>query len=123
VGQAYNQALATYGADQSAQQNENAAQAQAYEQAMNQYQTAYQNSYQDYLQPLNSMNAVLTGQQVSMPQMPGFTAAGYTPGADYSGAASSLGQYNSGIYAQNSANASSVLGTVGSLGAAAIMAY
>lgn len=90
---------------------------------MQQYTTAYQNAYQNYLQPLNSMNAVLTGQQVASPSMPNFTAAGYTPGADYSGAASATGQYNSGIAAQNGANASSTMGTVGSLAAAAAIAY
>jgi len=123
AGQAYNQALGTYGANQTAQQDSNAAQEQAYQQAMQKYQTAYQNAYQNYLQPLNSMNAVLTGQQVNMPQFNGFTAAGYTPGADYSGAASALGQYNSGVYAQNSANRSSTMGTIGSLAMAAAMAY
>lgn len=123
AGQSYNQALATHGANQQALQDSNAAQAQAYQQAMQQYQTAYQNAYQNYLQPLNSMNAVLTGQQVGMPQMPGFTAAGYTPGADYSGAASATGQYNSGVYAQNSANASSTMGTIGSVAAAAAIAF
>jgi len=123
AGQAYNQALATHGAAQEAQQNSNAAQEQAYAQAMQQYQTAYQNAYQNYLQPLNSMNAVLTGQQVGMPQMPGFTAAGYTPGADLSGAASATGQYNSGLYAQKSANASSTMGTIGSIAAAAAIAF
>lgn len=123
VGQAYNQALGAYGVNQQAQLNSNAAQQQAYEQAMQQYQNAYQNAYQNYLQPLNSMNAVLTGQQVGMPQMPGFTAAGYTPGADYSGAASALGQYNSGVAAQDAANRSSVMGTVGSLATAAAIAY
>lgn len=109
--------------NQQAQLNANAAQQQAYAQAMQQYQTAYQDAYQNYLQPLNSMNAVLTGQQVNMPQMPGFTAAGYTPGADLSGAASSLGQYNSGIAAQNAANRSSTMGSIGSLAMAAAVAY
>lgn len=121
--QAYNQAIASYGANQSAQQQYNAAQAQQYQQAMNNYGTAYQTAYQNYLQPLNSMNAVLSGNQVSMPTMPGFTAAGYTPGADYSGAASSLGQYNSGVAAQNSANNSSTMGLVGSAAMAAAVYF
>jgi hypothetical protein len=55
--------------------------------------------------------------------MPSFTAAGYTPGADYSGAASATGQYNSGVAAQNSANASSTLGTIGTLGTAAAIFF
>jgi hypothetical protein len=123
AGQAYSQALGTYGTNQQAIQNSNAAQQQSYAQAMQQYMTAYQNQYQNYLQPLNSMNAVLTGQQVNSPSMPSFTAAGYTPGADLSGAASATGQYNSGVAAQNSANASSTMGTVGSLAAAAAIAF
>ncbi|MFC5476557.1 hypothetical protein [Massilia suwonensis] len=123
AGQAYSQALGSYGVNQQAQLNSNAAQQQSYAQAMQQYQTAYQDAYQNYLQPLNSMNAVLTGQQVNMPQMPGFTAAGYTPGTDYSSAASSLGQYNSGVAAQNAANSSSTMGTIGSLAMAAAVAY
>jgi hypothetical protein len=123
VGQAYNQALGTYGVGQQAQLNSNSAQQQSYQQAMQQYQSAYSNAYQNYLQPLNSMNAVLTGQQVSMPQMPGFTSSGYTPGADMTGATSALGQYNSGLYAQNSANSSSALGAIGSLAGAAAIAF
>jgi hypothetical protein len=123
TGQAYSQALGTYGANQQAIQNSNAAQQQSYAQAMQQYTTAYQNQYQNYLQPLNSMNAVLTGQQVASPSMPSFTAAGYTPGADYTGAAGAAGQYASGVAAQNSANASSTMGTVGALGMAAAVAF
>jgi hypothetical protein len=123
VGQAYNQALATYGANSQAQLNSNASQQQSYQQAMQQYQTSYQNAYQNYLQPLNSMNAVLTGQQVNMPQMPGFTAAGYTPGADLSGAASATGQYNSGLAAQQAAGTSATLGTMGTLAMAGAVAF
>jgi len=123
AGQAYSQALGTYGTQQQAITNSNAAQQQAYAQAMQQYTTAYQNSYQNYLQPLNSMNAVLTGQQVASPSMPSFTAAGYTPGADFSGAASSTGAYESAAAAQKAASGSSTMGTVGTLGAAAMMAF
>jgi hypothetical protein len=38
---------------------------------------------------LNEINAILHGQQVGMPSMPGFNTAGVTEGADYSGAAAS----------------------------------
>jgi hypothetical protein len=122
-GQAYSQALGTYAANQQATQNSNAAQQQSYAQAMQKYQTAYANAYQDYLQPLNTMNAVMSGQQVGMPQMPGFASAGYSPGADYTGAASATGQYNSGVAAQNSANSSSAIGGVGALAMAAAVAF
>lgn len=123
AGQAYSQALGTYGTGQQAITNANAAQQQSYAQAMQQYTTAYQNAYQNYLQPLNSMNAVLTGQQVASPSMPSFTAAGYTPGADLTGAASATGAYNSAAAAQSAASGSSLLGTLGSLGGAAMMAF
>ena len=36
---------------------------------------------------LNEINAIISGQQVGMPSMPGFNTAGYTAGADYTGAA------------------------------------
>ena len=36
---------------------------------------------------LNEINAILTGQQVGMPGMPGFNQAGRVQGADYTGAA------------------------------------
>jgi hypothetical protein len=36
---------------------------------------------------LNEINALLSGQQVAMPNMPGFVAAGRGQGADYTGAA------------------------------------
>ena len=123
--QQFSQALAGYGANQTAQQNANAAQAQQYGQALQSYQTDYQTAYQNYLQPLNSMNAVLTGQQVSQPSFSGApnTTAGYVPGTDYSGAASALGQYNSGIAAQNAANSSSTMGLVGSAAMAAAVYF
>lgn len=123
AGQAYSQALGTYGTQQQAITNSNAAQQQSYAQAAQQYNTAYQDAYQNYLQPLNSMNAVLTGQQVASPSMPSFTAAGYTPGTDYSGAASSTGAYNSAAAAQSAASSSSTMGTIGTLAAAAAAAY
>ncbi len=122
-GQAYNQALAGYGANQTAQQNSNAAQQQAYQQAMGTYGTAYQSAMQNYLQPLNSMNAVLNGNQVSMPSFGNYATAGTTPGTDYLTAANLTGQYNSAQNAANNASSSSTMGTLGSLGSAALIAY
>ena len=121
-GQAYNQALAGYGANTTAQQNSNAAQQQAYAQGQGSYATAYQSALNNYLQPLNSMNAVLSGQQVSNPSMPSFASAGYTPGADLSGAANSTGSYNQSVYNANQASASGTNSAMAGLGSAAIMA-
>lgn len=46
-------------------------------------------------QTLNELNALLTGQQVNMPTMPGFSTAQRSAGTDYSGAAES--QYGAAI--------------------------
>ena len=70
---------------------------------------------------LNEMNALLSGQQVSMPQMPSFTAASKsdTPnilGATQSGYDAQLGAYNA-----QQAGANSILGAGAQLGAAYMM--
>lgn len=74
--------------------------------------------------PLNELNALLTGQQVGMPQMPSFAPAtqGQTP--DLLGAAQAQGQYGLGATQlnQNVANQWGQLAGAGaSLGAAAMM--
>lgn len=120
--QAYNQSLGTYGANTAAAQASNEAQAQAYAQALQNYQNQYQSNYSNYMMPLNAMNAVLNGNQVQNPTFNGFSQAGYTPGADYSGAASALGQWQSAQDATNAAGFGSILGAVGTLGAAGIKA-
>jgi hypothetical protein len=122
-GQAYNQALAGYGADASAQQASNAAQAQAQTQALQNYGTAYSSAMNNYLQPLNSMNAVLTGQQVSQPNMPQFATAGYTGGADMAGATASQGSWSQGLYNSQAASASSGNAAMAGLAGAAMMAF
>ena len=43
---------------------------------------------------LNKINAFMQGQQVQMPQMPGFMGAGYVGGPNYLGAAQSQGQWD-----------------------------
>lgn len=52
---------------------------------------------------LNEINAIITGQQVGMPSMPGFSNAGRAPGTDYSGAASA--GYGAALDATNAQNA------------------
>ena len=122
--QAYTQALAGYGANQSAQQQSNFAQQQAHQQALGGYSTAYTSALQNYLQPLNNMNAVLGGQQVNMPSMPSFATAGYTNGADMTGAANAKnsmaqGMYNSDVASANSTNAAGA-GAIAAIAAAFI---
>lgn len=121
-GQAFGQGLSAYQAQLAGQQAENAAQGQAYGQAQQNFQTDYASALQNYTTPLNMMNAVLSGQQVQNPQFSGYYTQGQTAGPNYAGAASALGQWNSGIYAADQAAASSANATTGALGGAAITA-
>ncbi len=61
---------------------------------------------------LNEINALLTGQQIGMPQMPGFQRAGYTSGPNYMGAAQA--QYQ-GALDQYSAQQAQLGGLMGGL--------
>lgn len=97
--------------------------------AMNSQQAAQQNALRQQAiaeqmqrrgMSLNEMNALLTGQQVNMPQMPNFMQAGRaeTPnilGATQMGYDAALGQYNA-----NQAGFSNLLGGLFSLGGAAM---
>jgi hypothetical protein len=71
--------------------------------------------------PLNEMNALLTGAQVNMPTMPGFTPSQSAGGVNYSGAAGQ--QYNAQMDASNAAAQSQqgmMSGIAGIAGAAAM---
>ncbi len=57
----------------------------------------------------NLMNSAATGQNVALPQMPGYNTAGYAGGPDYLGAAKAQG-------AADSAASSSMFGALGSIG-------
>jgi hypothetical protein len=121
--QAYNQALAGYGANQTAQAQSNAAQAQQYGQAMQNYNTAYNTAYQNYNTPLNEMNAVLYGNQVQNPNFGSYAQSGYVGGADLTTAAQNQGQYQSAQDAASTASNNGTMGMIGSLAAAAAIAY
>lgn len=71
---------------------------------------------------LNELNALLTGQQVTMPGIPGAPQAGSSGGVDYAGAVSQ--QYGANLAASNAENAqtSANVGTASTLGALAYMA-
>ena len=79
------------------------------------------------LQPLNNINALLTGQQVGMPQMPAFNTAGAAQPVNYLGAANAQGNYNLQAAQMDNASANSLLGGAfglgGQLGAASIMSF
>lgn len=123
-----NQAIGqTAALDTSRMQAQN--QALAQQQALNQQFADYQNRMRQQAiaeqmqrrgMSLNEMNALLSGQQVSMPQMPSFVSAqrSETPnilGATQMGYDAALGQYN----AQQQANAN-MMGGLFSLGSAAM---
>ena len=75
-------------------------------------------SEQAYLRnlPLNELNALRTGTQVSMPQFPGYAQQATTGGPDMLGAAQ--GQYGAQVGAANAQNAAGagMLGGLFSLG-------
>lgn len=66
-------------------------------------------------QPLNELNALLTGQQVANPNMPNFSNAGAAQGAQYLTAANQ--QYGAGLDAYNvdQANAQGTMAGIGAL--------
>ncbi len=69
---------------------------------------------------LNEINAIISGQQVGMPDMPGFNQAGKSAGTDYSGAAGA--QYGASMDAFNAEQAmmNSLMQGAG-MGASALM--
>lgn len=76
-----------------------------------------------YNTPLNQLNSLLTGQQVSTPQFSSYSAQGQTGGADLLGATTAQGNYNQGLYnAQSAATSSANASTGSALGTAAIAA-
>lgn len=70
---------------------------------------------------LNEINAIISGQQVGMPSMPGFNSAGKSAGIDYTGAAQN--QYNAALDATNARNAgiSNAFGGLTDLASTAMM--
>jgi hypothetical protein len=70
---------------------------------------------------LNEMNALLNGQQVSMPQMPSFNTSGQAQTPNYTQALQNT--YNGQLAASNAQNASfdNLLGSAAQLGSAAFM--
>lgn len=84
-----------------------------YQNTLRQQQIA--EAQQRQLQPLNNINALLTGQQVGMPQMPSFNANQASQPVNYLGAAQAQGNYNMQAQQMNNASQSSTMGGIGSL--------
>lgn len=75
---------------------------------------------QRQLQPLNNINALLTGQQVGMPQMPSFNANQAAQPVNYLGAAQAQGNYGMQQAQMNNASANSATSGAFQLGGAAL---
>ncbi len=58
---------------------------------------------------LNEINAILSGQQIGMPSMPGFNQAGVTQGADYTGAAQDTYSADMDAFSADQAMAQSIM--------------
>ena len=71
-------------------------------------------------QPLNNMNALVTGQQVSMPQMPQFNTAQRAQAPQYLNAANMGYQADLNAYNAQQAGAGNMMGGLFSLGGAAL---
>lgn len=65
---------------------------------------------------LNEMNALLSGQQVGMPQMPSFMAGSPQQGVDYMGAGQQQYQAALDQYNAQKASKSGMFGTIGTIG-------
>lgn len=74
-------------------------------------------------QPLNMLNAVRSGSQVSAPSFVNSANQATTAGADMSGAANSQNQYNMGLYNSQVGKNNSTMGALGGLASAGIGAY
>lgn len=70
---------------------------------------------QRQLQPLNNINALISGQQVSMPSMPSFNANQASQPVNYLGAAQMQGNYQMQNQQMANASQSSTIGGIGSL--------
>ena len=121
--QMLNQNQQNFGQDQFAGQqnfNQNMQQSE-YMNKLRQQQIAEQMMQRNM--PLNEMNALLTGQQVGMPSMPGFSQSQTAGGANYLQAANM--QYNAGMDAYNAKQAQSqgMMSGLGSLAQMGMMAY
>jgi len=73
--------------------------------------------------PINELNALRTGSQVSNPTFQQSPQQATTAGPDVFGAANGLGQYNLGLYNAQVGSSNSTNGAMAGLGTAAMMMY
>lgn len=119
----------TYGQQIGNQQLGQGQQAQTHAQELSNQQLAQGQQAQSYAQqtanrniPLNELNAIRTGSQVTNPTFSGVPGQGQTAGPDFMGAAGAQNQYNLGLYNSQVGQANSANGLFGQLGAAGLSA-
>jgi hypothetical protein len=98
----------------------NDAYTQASTQAMNFAPQTFQLDTAARNQPLNELNALRTGSQVTNPQFSNVPQQQTTAGPNLSGATQAQGQYNTGLYNQQQAGNNNFMNGLFSLGSAAI---
>lgn len=99
-------------------QSKNDAYQQASQAAINTMPQTYQLAAAQYSQPLNQLNALRTGSQVTNPQFMNTPAQQAAPGANLLGAAQAAGAYNTGLYNSQVDTANSFNGGLMKLGGA-----
>lgn len=94
-------------------------------QTANYQNTQRQQQIAEYMQrrgfSLNEINAILTGQQVGMPNMPSFNQAQRSEATQYNQAAQSQGQYNLDAYNAQQQATQGLMSGVGSIAGGAMM--
>ena len=98
----------------------NDAYTQANTASINTMPQTYQMANATYNQPLNALNALRTGSQVTNPSFGNSPQQQTVPGANYSGAAAQSGQYNQGLYNAGVGQANAFNSGLFQLGAAGI---
>ena len=116
-GEAYDNAARDFG------QQRNDAYTQARQAAISTMPQTYQLASAAYNQPLNALNALRTGSQVTNPTFGSTPQQQTTTGPNYLGAAQSTGQYNQGLYNANVGQQNAMTSGLFSLGGAGLNAY
>jgi hypothetical protein len=118
----------TFGQMSSNAQQQQGMQGQAYTQQANNNTMSAAQQAQQYSQdstnrnmPMNELNALRTGSQVTNPTFQQAPQQATTSGADMMGAATATNQYNMGLYNSQVGQQNSLLGAGASLGSAALM--
>lgn len=74
-------------------------------------------------EPLNMLNALRSGSQITLPQFQGYGQQGQTAGPDITGATKSAGDYANNVYNQGVASTNSNNAALGSIAGAGLAAY